>query len=307
MHTRVLITGANGLVGQKLASAFSADRSIDLLASARQSEAYNRSASFGYLSLDTENRGAVKELVWNFEPDVIINAGAYTNVDGCEREKEVSWKANVTAVENLVAAARLVSAKLVQISTDYIFDGKSGPYDETAIPNPLSYYGREKLAAENAVRASGENWLIVRTMVVYGIARKVKKNFAIWLAEELGQGNKVRIVDDQIGNVTLADDLAHGIFELVHRNKRGVYHVAGSDILSRYDFALRLAKVFGYDGTLISPVKTADLNQPAPRPLNSGLITLKAQSELGNNFLTADDSLRRFRDQFLESASMLND
>lgn len=301
MYKRILIVGANGLVGQKLTDVFSRDRSFDLLVSARQSEAYNKAASFGYVQLDATNLAAVKELVWNFAPDFIINAAAYTDVDGCEREKELSWKANVTAVENLVNASRLVGARVVHISTDYVFDGKAGPYDETATPNPLSYYGKEKLASENAVRASGENWIIVRTMVVFGVAPKVKKNFAIWLAQELGKGNKVNIVSDQIGNVTLADDLARGIYELVRQNKRGLYHVAGSDILSRYDFARKLAKTFGYDPALVNPIKTADLNQLAPRPLQSGLITLKAQAELGVTFLSSDDALQIFKRQFLES------
>jgi dTDP-4-dehydrorhamnose reductase len=302
MYRRVLIVGANGLVGQKLTEIFSNDRNFDLLISARQSEAYNKAASFGYVQLDATNLAAVKELVWNFSPEVIINAAAYTDVDGCEREKELSWKANVTAVENLVTASRLVGARVVHISTDYVFDGKAGPYDETATPNPLSYYGKEKLASENAVRASGENWAIVRTMVVYGVAPKVKKNFAIWLVQELKKGNRVNIVCDQFGNTTLADDLARGIYELVRQNKRGLYHIAGSDILSRFEFAQKLAKEFGFDTSLIHPIKTAELNQLAVRPLQSGLITLKAQAELGITFLSSDESLKKFKEQFLESA-----
>ncbi len=304
MYKRVLITGANGLVGQKLVEVFSRDRDFDLLACGRQAHAYNSSASFGYLTLDITNRGAVKELVWNFSPDYIINAAAFTDVDACEREKELSWKSNVTAVENLIAAARLVKSCVVQISTDYIFDGKNGPYDENAIPNPLNYYGREKLAAENAVRSSGENWLIVRTNVVYGVAPKVKKNFALWLVQELKQHRRVNVVSDQYGNPTLADDLARGIYELVRRGKRGVYHIAGADFMSRYEFACKLAEVFGYDKLLITPIKTADLNQLAVRPLQSGLITLKAQSELSLNFLTVEESLKIFKHQFLESAAV---
>jgi dTDP-4-dehydrorhamnose reductase len=302
MYRRVLIVGANGLVGQKLTEIFSNDRNFDLLISARQSEAYNKAASFGYVQLDATNLAAVKELVWNFSPEVIINAAAYTDVDGCEREKELSWKANVTAVENLVTASRLVGARVVHISTDYVFDGKAGPYDETATPNPLSYYGKEKLASENAVRASGENWAIVRTMVVYGVAPKVKKNFAIWLVQELKKGNRVNIVCDQFGNTTLADDLARGIYELVRQNKRGLYHIAGSDILSRFEFAQKLAKEFGFDTSLIHPIRTAELNQLAVRPLQSGLITLKAQAELGITFLSSEESLKKFKEQFLESA-----
>ncbi|MGQ9805123.1 MAG: dTDP-4-dehydrorhamnose reductase [Chlorobiales bacterium] len=302
MYKRVLIIGANGLVGQKLTEVFSHDRRFDLLISARQSRAYNKVASFGYVQLDASHLASVKELVWNFSPEIIINAAAYTDVDGCEREKELSWKANVTAVENLVVASRLVGARVIHISTDYVFDGKAGPYDETATPNPLSYYGKEKLASENAVRASGENWVIVRTMVVYGVATDVKKNFAIWLAQELKKGNPVNVVSDQFGNVTLADDLARGIYELVRQNKRGLYHIAGADILSRFEFARKLADEFGYDKSLIRPIKTSELNQLAVRPLQSGLITLKAQAELGITFLSSDVALKHFKHQFLQSA-----
>ncbi|NTW49117.1 MAG: dTDP-4-dehydrorhamnose reductase [Chlorobiales bacterium] len=303
MYTRVLITGANGLLGQKLIDCFAADKRFDLLGASRQKDAYNQTASFGYISLDTTDRASVKELIWNFEPDYIINAAAFTNVDACEREKEASWKANVTAVENLIAGARLVKAKVVHVSSDYIFDGKTGPYDEAQPPNPLSYYGRGKLAAENVIRNSGEHWAIIRTMVIYGIASKAKKNFAMWLAEELSQGRPVRVVTDQIGNVTLADDLARGIYILVCKEKRGVYNMAGADILSRFEFAVKLAKVFGYDPNLISPIKTCDLNQPAARPLRSGLITLKAETELGVHFLTSEESLRLFKDQYEKAAA----
>lgn len=303
MYTRVLITGANGLLGQKLVNCFAADKSFDLLGTSRQKEPYNQTASFGYISLDTTDRGAVKELIWNFEPDYIINAAAFTNVDACEREKEVSWKANVSAVENLIAGARLVKAKIIHVSSDYIFDGKNGPYDELQSPNPLSYYGRAKLAAENVIRNSGEHWAIIRTMVIYGIANKVKKNFAMWLVEELSQGHPVKVVTDQIGNVTLADDLARGIYLLVCKGKRGVYNMAGSDILPRFEFAVKLAKVFGYDPNLISPIKTCELNQPAARPLRSGLITLKAETELGIHFLNSTEGLRLFKAQYEKAAA----
>ncbi|ACF15144.1 dTDP-4-dehydrorhamnose reductase [Chloroherpeton thalassium ATCC 35110] len=299
-YKRVLITGANGLLGQKLTDCFAADRAYDLLATARQPTPYNQTASFGFISLDMLDRQAVKELVWNFEPNFIVNAGAYTNVDGCEKEKDLCWKGNVIAVENLAAAARLVKAQVVHVSTDYIFDGKNGPYDEAQQPNPLSYYGRSKLASENVLRNSGEHWAIIRTMVVYGVAAQCKKNFALWLAGELKAGKQVRIVDDQFGNTTLADDLARGIYMLVNKAKHGVYNMVGGDNVSRYEFALRLAEVFGFDKNLITPIKTADLSQLAERPMKSGLITLKAETELGIRFFSLNESLRIFKKQYTE-------
>jgi dTDP-4-dehydrorhamnose reductase len=297
MFKRVLITGANGLVGQKLTSIFAADHDFDLLVTARQPASRNTSAGAGYVPLDIADKRAVKDLVWNFSPDYILNAAAYTNVDGCETHKEDCWKANVTAVENLASACKLSESRLIHISTDYIFDGKAGPYDELATPNPISYYGKSKLAAENAVRLMGDNWAIVRTMVVFGKAEGVKANFALWLIGELVKGNPVKIVDDQFGNATLADDLARGIYQLVRKDRTGIYNMAGHDMLTRYEFALKVAKLFKCDPALITPVKTASFNQPAPRPLKSGLITLKAESELGIKFLTSDESIVRLKQQ----------
>jgi len=300
-YKRVLITGANGLLGQKLIDCFVANKEYDLLATARQPESYHKQAEVAYVRLDMSDRQAVRDLIWNFKPNFILNAGAYTNVDGCEREKELCWKGNVTAVEHLASAARLVKAEVVHVSTDYIFDGNNGPYDEIEPPNPLSYYGRSKLASENVLRNSGDNWAIIRTMVVYGIASLCKKNFAVWLAGELKAGRAVRIVDDQFGNTTLADDLARGIYMLVNQKKRGVYNMVGGDNVSRYEFAVKLAEVFGYDQSLINPIKTSDLNQLAVRPMQSGLITLKAETELGLHFLSLDESLRVFKKQYSEA------
>lgn len=234
-----------------------------------------------YRRLDTSVKRDVQQTVEEFEPDVIVNTAAVTDVDACETERERAWKTNVHGVENLAYAAKLSGARLIQISTDYVFDGKHGPYDELARPNPLSYYGRTKLASENVITTSGIPHVIVRTMVLYGAGYNVKQNFALWLIKSLADGKPVRIVDDQIGNPTLADDLAYAIMKIVELDRLGLFHVAGPDLMSRYDFALALAKHFAYNRKLITPVKTSIFKQPAPRPLRSGFITLKAQTDLG--------------------------
>jgi dTDP-4-dehydrorhamnose reductase len=183
-------------------------------------------------------------------------------------------------VENLVNSAKLVGAKVIHVSTDYVFDGKCGPYDEQARPNPLSYYGRTKLASENILLTSGIPYITMRTMVLYGVGYGVNLNFALWLIRELTEGRPVRVVDDQIANPTLADDLAFAIIKAIELERTGLYHIAGSDLVSRYDFALSLADVFDLNKKLITPIKTSSLKQPAPRPLKSGFITLKAQTDL---------------------------
>jgi len=249
----------------------------------------------------------VKQLVASCEPDVIVNCAAMTNVDACEHERELAWKVNVEGLENIIEAARRTNAKIVHVSSDYIFDGKAGPYTEDDRPNPLSYYGKTKLAGENALRASGLDYFIPRTMVLFGFAQGVKPNFALWLINNLERRQTVRIVDDQFGNPTLADDLAFAIVRALEVERSGIYNIAGRDIVSRYDFAVRLARVFDLDPGLITPIKTSQLRQPAPRPLKSGLITLKAEVELGITPSTVEQGLAILKSQLNRSAKRLGD
>ncbi len=277
---RVLITGSNGLLGQKVVELLSQSRSYSLQLVSSQEDSVFGPDTAPYAMIDISDRKQVSRVVENFQPDTIVNTAAITNVDACETNRERAWKVNVLGVENLVHAGKLAGSHIVQLSTDYVFDGKAGPYSEEDRPNPLSYYGRTKLASENLLRTSDISHTIVRTMVLYGSARKVKPNFALWLVGELKENRPVRIVSDQIGSPTLVDDLAFGVAKVVELKKAGVYHVSGPDIVSRLAFAKELAKIFRYDAELITPQLTAELRQPAPRPLKSGFIILKAQVEL---------------------------
>jgi dTDP-4-dehydrorhamnose reductase len=255
-----------------------------------------------YLQVDLTSRKDVRQLFAGVHPDVVINCAAMTNVDACEAERELAWKINATAVDHLVEAARIHESTIVHVSTDYVFDGHAGPYVEEDRPNPLSYYGKAKLAGENALRSSGISYFIARTMVLYGYAQGVKPNFVLWLVQSLEQGKAVRIVDDQFGNPTFVDDLAFGLLRALELGKTGVYHLAGREIVSRMEFALRVAKVFGLDASLISPIKTSALQQPAPRPLKSGLVTLKAEADLDYRPMTIDESLMVLKNQLSRSA-----
>lgn len=286
----ILVTGANGLLGQKIAEIFSHESPHRLVLT----DIHDRSffdESMEYFPMDITLKEDVKNSVKKYMPDVIINTAAYTNVDGCETEKELSWRVNVDAVKNFIIASRINEAKIIQISTDYVFDGKTGNYDESSMPNPLSNYGKSKLAAENALLTSGIKCAIVRTMIIYGTAKKVRPNFALWLAEKLGGKENVNIVDDQFGMPTISDDLAWGLLKITDLDKSGIYHISGSEYLNRYDFAVKLAGVFGYDENLIKPSKTSDLNQAAARPMNSSFILLKAETELGLKPLNVTEGL----------------
>lgn len=278
---RILITGCHGLLGQKLVETFTRQSGYTLKLTSIEKKSFFQETSLDYVPLDITSRNAVKGVVEEFHPDVIVNAAAYTDVDGCEKERELAWRVNVGGVENLIAAARSSQAKIVHISTDYIFDGTNGPYSEEDTPNPLSYYGKTKLASENALRGDDVPYTILRTMVLYGMARNIRSNFVLWVATSLRDGKHIQVVDDQTGNPTLADDLAYAILKVVELEKTGVYNVCGQDLISRYNFAVKIGHVFGGDEKLITPIKTSDLHQPAPRPLSSGFVILKASTELG--------------------------
>jgi len=294
---RILITGSNGLLGQKLAELFSRSINYNLLLTSKEEHSVFDEEVIRYRQLDTTHKRDVQSVVEEFEPEFILNTAAVTNVDLCETERELAWKVNVASVENLIYAAKLTGSKIIQISTDYVFDGKNGPYSELDRPNPIGYYGRTKLASENVLRTSGVPSTIIRTMVLYGAGFGVKANFALWLAQNLGEGKPVRVVDDQIGNPTLADDLAYAILKIVELDRSGLYHVSGPDLISRYDVALVLASVFNFNKKLITPVKTAAFKQPAPRPLNSGFITLKAEIDLGIKMSNIQQGLLALKNQ----------
>lgn len=294
---RVLVVGSNGLLGQKVTELLVRGSSYDITLSSRAEVPMRELHSTRYVRMDLTSRKEVKTVIHSVEPDFIINCAAMTNVDACEKEKEGAWRINTTGVENLIDAAKKNDATIFHISTDYVFDGKDGPYDEEARPNPLSYYGKTKLASENALRVSGLPFFIARTMVLYGYEPGVKPNFALWLVQSLEKKLPVRVVDDQLGNPTLVDDLAHGILSAIELGRTGVYHLAGRDIMSRYDFALTLARVFEFDPALITPIQTSLLRQPAPRPLKSGLVTLKAEVELAYRPSTAEHGLRVLKSQ----------
>lgn len=293
---RIFVTGANGLLGQTITSIFTRESDYELITSGVETDSAS-DLGHTYERLDLTNKDEVKKLIGFYEPDVIINCAAFTDVDKCETERELCWKVNVDAVKHLIIASRINNAKIIHYSTDYIFDGKNGPYDEEAKPNPVSFYGRSKLASENALLTSGADFAIARTMVLFGIGNNIKPNFALWLIGKLKNNEPVNIVDDQIGNVTISDDLAFGTLKIIELKKKGIFNIAGSDILSRYEFVLKMCEVFGFNKNLVSKIKTADLNQPAQRPLNSGLITLKAQSELGFKPMDSLEALRLLKIQ----------
>ncbi len=264
----LIVVGANGLLGQNIIKKLK-DR-FDIYATSFEEEAYFPLEYVkSYTPIDITNRAEVVTFLQKIKPDVIINTAAFTNVDGCEETPDQCWSVNVRGVEYMVDACSSFKPVFVQVSTDYVFDGEAGPYSEEDEPNPRGNYARSKLAGEHVVENSKLDYIIARTQVLFGVGNRVRHNFVTWVIEQLTNNKKIRIVDDQIGTPTYAPDFAEAIARLLQKEAYGLFHVSGPDIVSRYDFALKIAEVFELDAGLIERSKTAELKQKAPRPMNS--------------------------------------
>jgi dTDP-4-dehydrorhamnose reductase len=278
---KILVTGSNGLLGQKLTALLEQDNSIHLIATARGKSAVPILKG-EFHSLDITEAEAVNQLLSTAKPDVVINTAAMTNVDLCETEHEACWKANVTAVENLVHACTANRVHLIHVSTDFIFDGIRGPLDEQEKPDPVNYYGESKLAAEKLVQKSSLDWAILRTVLVYGITADMSRsNIVLWVKNSLEQGKMIQVVNDQWRTPTLAEDLAMGCYLAAVKKAKGIYHISGKDFLSPYDIAVQTADFFKLDKSLIKATDSSQFKQTARRPLTTGFVIDKARKELG--------------------------
>jgi dTDP-4-dehydrorhamnose reductase len=279
VKNRILVTGSNGMLGQKIVEFYSEKENTELLATSFEEKSFIDSVD--YVSCDIKYRDKIKKVIYDYCPDFIVHTAAFTNVDLSEKMREEAWRINVKGVEYIAEAARTIDAHIIHISTDYIFDGKNGPYEENAVPNPIGYYGRTKLASENALKISGTLFSILRTNVLYGTAVNSRPDFVRWVINSLSSNQSIRIVKDQINNPTFIDDLVQAISKIIEFKRTGIYNIGGKEFLSRYDFTNRIAEYFNLNTNLINPIITAELNQAARRPLKSGLWTLKAETELG--------------------------
>ena len=271
MPIRVLITGARGQLGQALVQVLSS--SMDLFLTDLEP------GETGMALCDITNWEKVRETVRSYKPRFIVNAAAFTNVDGNEREPEKARRVNTVGVEHLLAAGVEVGASLVQVSTDYVFDGTAGPYLEEDKTAPLCVYGRTKLEAERLVLESDRH-LVVRANVLFGPDLESQASFVRWVINSLKEGKAIRVVNDQINNPTLTTHLAEAIGKALEQGATGLYHYGGLEFASRYEFALKIARHFDLPAEGMAPIATKELDQLAPRPLKSGLICSKMKIEL---------------------------
>ena len=285
---RIIVTGVNGMLGQRAIYFYKKNSNLIVLGTSIENEP--AFSGIDYVSCDLTVRDKIKKVVSDFCPDYIINTAAFTNVDLSEKEREAAWKINVKGVEYLSEAARIIDAHIIHISSDYIFDGTNGPYSENDKPNPIGYYGRTKLASENALRISGAIHTILRTNVLYGIADS-RPDFVRWVVKSVREGKQINIVTDQVNNPSFTDDLVQAINKVIEFRKQGIYHIGGREFLSRFEFCEIIAEVFNLNKNIIKPILTEQLNQQAKRPLKSGLLTLKAETELGYKPHTIGEAL----------------
>ncbi|MGI5837285.1 MAG: SDR family oxidoreductase, partial [Chloroflexota bacterium] len=253
---------------------------------------------FPYFQLDITDPDAVRALMLRTQPEAVIHTAAFTAVDACESQKELSWRVNVEGTANVAKVCAETSTRLVHVSTEYVFDGESGPYTEDDTPHPISHYGLTKLESEKAVREQCSDWVIGRTTVLFGHAPNVRPSFVAWLVDKLSRGERVKIVDDQVGSPTLADNLAQMLLALLDSDRRELYNTVGDTVIDRYAFSVMAARLFQLDTGLIDRIKTSDLNQPAPRPLRAGLIMEKFKREFPEiQVLTAEQALLALKGQ----------
>ena len=295
---KILITGSNGLLGQKLVQHIikKGDR---LVATARGK---NRlpipEEDYIYRSMDITNRQEVIDVIGAVKPDVVIHTAAMTNVDQCETEKEDCWKLNVDAVEYIIEACEQTGAYLLHLSTDFIFDGENGPYDEEGVPNPVSYYGESKLAAEQLLVNSGIRYGIARTVLVYGMAHDMSRsNIILWVKSSLEVGKEIKVVDDQLRSPTLAEDLALGCYLMAEQRAEGIYNISGKDLLTPYDMAMKTADFFKLNTSTMTRANASNFTQTAKRPPKTGFIIEKAKRDLGYKPRSFDEGIAILAEQ----------
>ena len=289
---KILITGANGLLGQKLVTLLLEEGKTQLIATARGDNRLPVKAGYSFESMDITNLENVNDVINRHRPDVLIHTAAMTNVDQCESEKELCWAQNVTAVEYLVKACERNKTFLLHLSTDFIFDGNAGPYDEEGIANPISFYGWSKLAGEYLVKEAKTKWAIARTVLVYGIAHDMSRsNIILWVKKSLEDGKTINVVSDQWRSPTLAEDLAKGCALIAEKDAEGIYNISGKDLLNPFQMAHLTADYFGLDKSLIKEATAATFSQPAKRPAKTGFNIDKAVNDLGYNPVSFEEGI----------------
>jgi len=285
---RVLVTGASGLLGCKLVDVLSSE--YEIIPTHNTHAIYPNSVRMNIV----DRNEVLRVLNWA-SPAVVVHAAGETNVDKCETEKDLALSVNAEGARNIAEACAEIGARLIYISTDYVFDGQKGLYSEEDEPNPVNYYGLTKLKGEEFVKELCEEYVVARTSVIYGWHPK-KLNFATWVIDSLRNQRRTTVSQDYYSSPTLADDLADIIRRVMSRKIVGVYHAAGDDRVNRYEFAVMIAQTFGLDSSFLTPVSLKDPEAwIAKRPKDSSLCVDKLKT-IGIQPLRLTQALTRMKD-----------
>ena len=261
-----MLTGAFGQLGHSLTNVL--NKKHDLILTGREIPASKKG-----IKLNIQNKIHLNEIIQSTEPDIIINLAAMTNVDDCEVNPTLAREINIAGVQNIIES---FSGKIIQISTDYVFDGKNGPYSESDEVSPVSIYGQTKLNAEKILLENNNNHLIIRGNVLYDYNPYIKSSFLNWVIQSLQNGNEINVANDIFNNPTWSRSMADIIKICLSNDINGILHWGDKDYISRYDFAKIISEKFSLKSSLIKPISSSELGLIASRPLNSGLISEKA-------------------------------
>ena len=280
---RILITGAFGQLGHALQSILSKKSNYELICTGRKIKKGQKG-----IPLDIRNQVALKELINTTAPDILINLAAMTNVDACELNPKLAGEINVAGLEHICDSFK---GKIIHLSTDYVFDGTSGPYKEDDPLNPISIYGKTKLASEHILLEKDIKNLVIRGNVLYDYSPHTSASFLNWVVSSLKGNQEIKVVEDQFNNPTWTRSMSDIIKLSIENDLEGIIHWGDSEHISRFEFAKLIAKKFSLNESLIKPVLTSELNQPARRPLQSGLSTEKLVNMLNIIPPSIDDCL----------------
>jgi len=276
---KIFITGGSGLLGCALS--FELIKKNEIISGYHHNYIGIKNNNFSSVNIDICDINSLKDIE-NRSPDVIIHTAALTDLELCEKNPEMAYKINVEGTENILRIAKDCTAKLVYICTDYIFDGKIGNYSESDKLNPLSVYAKTKLQGEELIKKNYDDFISIRTSL-YGWDLN-KLSFAPWILNSLSEDKRISLLSDQISSILFTNDLARILSEMLEHNLNGIYNVASSDSMSKYNFALKIAEIFGLNGNLIEPITLENLTKKhslsANRPENVSLDCSKVENAL---------------------------
>lgn len=296
---KILLTGANGLIGQKLKQELLLKPAVQLIATSRSKEINPLQKAYTFEQLDITHPDQVQQCIDTHRPEVIIHTAAQANVNYCEQHKEECYAVNTEAVRTLTEFSNQYNMHLIHFSTDFIFDGKQPPYQENDLPNPVNYYGQTKADAENLLREHANQYTILRPILVFGYFKGMKRdNLVTWVVKSLANRKPIKVVNDQYRCPTLAEDIARLTSEMAGKKQTGVFHICGKESLSIYDLAIRTAEHFQLNTQLITPVTSKELNEIAARPANTCFTLHKIKEAIDYQPTDLDHGLKMIRQQY---------